>query len=60
LRGRGAERQRNSFNFIEVTRHQIRVTSHLYCEASRSFTPALSKQWPRDLFSIAPADDWGA
>ncbi|HEY7911645.1 MAG TPA: metallophosphoesterase [Blastocatellia bacterium] len=60
LRGRGAERQRNSFNFIEVTRQQVRVTSHLYCEASGSFTPALSKQWPRDLFSLARADTPGA
>jgi hypothetical protein len=60
LRGRGAERQRNSFNFIEVTRLQVRVTSHVYSETSGSFTPALSKEWPRDLFSISHANKPGA
>lgn len=55
LRGRGAERERNSFNLIEVTREQVRVVSHLYSEESGSFIASHSREWPRNLFSTAHA-----
>ena len=52
LRGRGGERLKNSFNLIEVSEQEIKVTHYIYSEAASSFLPATTRTWPHEL---APA-----
>src|SRR5215216_2488457 len=47
LRGRGSERLKNSFNLIQVTKQDIRVTSYVYSNEHSSFKAEKSWEWPR-------------
>jgi predicted phosphodiesterase len=47
LRGRGSERLKNSFNLIQVTDQEIRVTSYVYSDEHANFKAAKSWEWPR-------------
>jgi len=47
LRGRGSERLKNSFNLIEVTEQEIKVTGYIYSDAAAGFLPANTQIWPR-------------
>jgi hypothetical protein len=46
-RGRGAERNRNSFNLICVDRTAIRITPHLYFDDLDAFAPISQHLYPR-------------
>jgi 3',5'-cyclic AMP phosphodiesterase CpdA len=47
LRGRARERQKNSFNVIEVTGSEIRVTHYLFFHESGGFRPIGEHAFPR-------------
>jgi predicted phosphodiesterase len=47
LRGRGSERLKNSFNFIEVGGQEIKVTGYLYSNDAANFLPSNVQIWPR-------------
>ena len=40
LRGRGHERLKNSFNWIDISARQIRVTHYIYSDHARRFLPS--------------------
>ncbi len=46
-RGRGREREKNSFNMIEVTQTSHRVTHYVYFDEERGFTPFSQHIFPR-------------
>jgi predicted phosphodiesterase len=47
LRGRGSERLKNSFNLIQVTEQEVRVTSYVYSDEQANFKADKSWDWPR-------------
>ncbi|MGA9771629.1 MAG: metallophosphoesterase family protein [Blastocatellia bacterium] len=46
LRGRGSERLKNSFNLVELSSHEIKVTSYIFSDEASSFLPTMTKIWP--------------
>jgi 3',5'-cyclic AMP phosphodiesterase CpdA len=47
LRGRGNERLKNSFNLVEVSQSEIKVTSYVYSDGASSFLPSNAQAWAR-------------
>jgi hypothetical protein len=46
-RGRGREREKNSFNFIDIEGDLLHVTHYLYFDDERSFAPVSRHSFPR-------------
>ena len=53
-RGRGREREKNTFNVIDITEDTISVTHYLYFDAQASFEPASRHRFPRRKSSLPP------
>lgn len=47
FRGRGSERMKNSFNWIEISDTEIVVTGFVYTEETRTFDPTSEERLPR-------------
>jgi predicted phosphodiesterase len=52
LRGRGSEQLKNSFNLIQVTKQEVRVTSYIYSNEHANFKAAKSWEWPRQHLTL--------
>jgi 3',5'-cyclic AMP phosphodiesterase CpdA len=52
LRGRGSEMLKNSFNLIQVSDQEIRVTSYVYSSEHANFKAAKSWDWPRQRATL--------
>jgi 3',5'-cyclic AMP phosphodiesterase CpdA len=57
LRGRGEEVMKNSFNLIEVTRPEIRVTHYIYSDSKSQFVASTVHTWQRPSPPASRNDD---
>lgn len=51
-RGRGREREKNSFNVIDIFPETMRITHYLYFDADAGFVPASRHVFPRGLMPL--------
>ncbi|MEO1984809.1 MAG: hypothetical protein ABGZ24_30185, partial [Fuerstiella sp.] len=53
-RGRGREREKNSFNVIDFNSDTMKITHYLYFDADAGFVPASRHLFPRGLLPLPP------
>ncbi|MEQ9406350.1 MAG: metallophosphoesterase [Fuerstiella sp.] len=59
-RGRGREREKNSFNVIDIDEHTMKITHYLYFDADAGFVPGSRHLFPRGVLplpSYKPSSD---
>ena len=56
-KGRGREREKNSFNVIDISADSMRITHYLYFEADAAFVPSSLHVFPRDSHKLSGAVD---
>lgn len=58
-RGRGREREKNSFNVIDINADTMKITHYLYFDADAGFVPSSRHLFPRGRHSLQsePADN---
>lgn len=55
-RGRGKEKEKNTFNLIRIASHEIRITHYMYFDEAEGFAPLSHHLFPgpgRHFFSVA-------
>ncbi|HIE99023.1 MAG TPA: 3',5'-cyclic-nucleotide phosphodiesterase [Planctomycetes bacterium] len=53
-RGRGREREKNSFNVIDFNSDTMKITHYLYFDSDAGFVPASRHLFPRGLLPLPP------
>ncbi len=56
-RGRGREREKNSFNVIDIEADSMKITHYLYFDAEAGFVPGSRHVFPRGILPLPPEDD---
>lgn len=54
-RGRAREREKNSFNWIQITEHTIHITHYMFFDDAHGFAPISRHEFPRASHRYFPA-----